>query len=79
MVKELERAGIPAAHVCTMTSIASTTGSNRIVSGSGIVHPLGNVDLEPEAEKSLRRAIVEKALEALQTEIQEPTLFTCSI
>ena len=32
-------------------------------------------EIEPKAEKALRRAIVEKALESLQTEIQEQTLF----
>jgi len=50
-------------------------GSNRIIPAPSIVHPMGNADLDPEAEKALRRAIVEKALEALQTEIQEPTQF----
>ena len=50
-------------------------GSNRIIPGSGILHPLGNPDLDPAAEKALRRAIVVKALEALQTSIEEQTLF----
>jgi len=63
------------AHVCTMTPIALMVGSNRIIPGSGIVHPVGNADLEPKAEKTLRRAIVEKALEALQTELTEQKLF----
>jgi len=51
-------------------------GSSRIIPGSGIVHPVGNADLDPEAEKALRRAIVEKALEALQTELQEQKVFS---
>ncbi len=75
MVKELERAGLPTAHVCTMTPVALMVGSNRIIPASGIVHPVGNADLEPEAEKVLRQTIVEKALEALQTEVKEQTLF----
>lgn len=50
-------------------------GSNRIVNGKKIVNPLGDADLEPAEEKSLRRAIVEKALVALQTDIKEQTLF----
>ena len=58
-----------------MTPVALMVGSNRIIPGSGIVHPVGNADLDPEAEKALRRAIVEKALEALQTELQEQKLF----
>jgi glycine reductase len=58
-----------------MTPVAEMVGSNRIVPGCGIVHPVGNADLEPKEEKRLRRAIIEKALEALQTEVEEPTLF----
>jgi len=58
-----------------MTPIALMVGSNRVIPGSGIVHPVGNVDLEPKAEKALRRTIVEKALEALQTELTEQKLF----
>jgi len=50
-------------------------GSNRIIPAPSVVHPVGNADLDPTAEKALRRAIVEKALEALETEIQEQTLF----
>jgi glycine reductase len=50
-------------------------GSNRIVTGNKIVNPLGNVDLDPKEEKELRRAIVEKALKALQTNVEEQTHF----
>ncbi len=73
--KELERAGLPTAQVSTMTPVALMVGSNRIIPGSGIVHPVGNVDLEPEEEKRLRRSIIKGALEALQTEVEEPTRF----
>lgn len=75
LVKELERAGLPTAHICAITSVAQMVGSNRIIPVSSIVHPVGNADLEPSPEKAFRRAIVEKALEALQVEIQEQTLF----
>lgn len=50
-------------------------GSNRIIPGSGIVHPVGDADLDAKAEKALRRTIVERAIEALQTELQEQTVF----
>ena len=50
-------------------------GSNRVVTGSKIVNPVGNADLNPQEEKGLRRAIVEKALKALETEVGEQTLF----
>ena len=51
-------------------------GSNRIVTGSKIVNPVGNADLDPDDEKELRRLIVEKALAALQREVHEQTLFS---
>ena len=72
---EIERAGIPTAQITTMTPIALMVNSNRIIPGNGIVRPVGNADLEPKAEKLLRRAIVEMALEALETEVTEKTLF----
>lgn len=40
-----------------------------------IVNPLGNADLDPQDEKELRQAILEKALEALKTDVKEQTLF----
>jgi len=36
---------------------------------------MGDRDLAPGAEKALRRAIVERALEALRAEIREQKLF----
>jgi glycine reductase complex component B subunit gamma len=46
-------------------------GSNRILPANKIVNPVGNADLAPAEEKKLRRSIVEKALKALQTEVEE--------
>ena len=68
MVKEIERAGIPVVHMCTVTPISMTVGANRIVPTSAIPHPLGNPALSPEDEKILRRKLVSKALLALTTE-----------
>lgn len=68
--------GIPTAHVCSILPVAFMVGSNRIVRGKKIVTPLGNADLGPEDEKGLRRSILVKTLEALQTDIKEQTLFT---
>jgi len=75
MVKEIERAGIPVVHICTVTPISLTVGANRIVPAIAIPHPLGNPALSHEEEKALRRKIVEKALEALQTEVEDQTVF----
>ncbi|MGF6366852.1 betaine reductase [Aequitasia blattaphilus] len=75
MVKEIERAGIPVVHVCTVTPISMTVGANRIVPAIAIPHPLGNPALDKKEEKELRRQIVEKALDALATEVDGQTVF----
>jgi hypothetical protein len=36
------------------------------VLGNGIVHVVGDASLSPNDEKTLRRQLIEKALEALQ-------------
>ena len=75
MVKEVERAGIPVVHMCTVVPISLTVGANRIVPTIAIPHPLGNPNLDIKEEKALRRKLVETALEALTTEIDEQTVF----
>jgi len=75
MVKEIERAGLPVVHICTVVPISLTVGANRIVPAVAIPHPLGNQALSPEDEKALRRKLVEKALRALQTEVEDQTVF----
>jgi len=75
MVKEIERAGIPVVHICTITPISLTVGANRIVPAIAIPHPLGNPALDAAEEKKIRRALVEKALRALQTPVDKQTVF----
>ena len=75
MVKEIERAGIPVVHICTVTPISMTVGANRIVPTIAIPHPLGNPALSHDEEKALRRKLVERALEALTTEVEDQTIF----
>ncbi len=75
MVKEIERAGVPVVHMCTVVPISLTVGANRIVPTIAIPHPLGNPNLEPDEEKQLRRDLVEKALEGLTTEVEDQTVF----
>lgn len=75
MVKEIERAGIPVVHICTVVPISLTVGANRIVPAVAIPHPLGNPSLSMEEEKEIRRGIVDKALKALTTEVDGQTVF----
>jgi betaine reductase len=66
LTKELERVGLPTAHVCALTPVAIMVGSNRIVPAASVVHPVGDPHRDPKAEKAFRRGIVEEALKALQ-------------
>ena len=75
MVKEIERAGSPVVHMCTVTPISMTVGANRIVPTIAIPHPLGNPSLSHDEEYALRKKLVNRALEALTTEVTEQTIF----
>ena len=75
MVKEIERTGIPVAHMCTVVPISVTVGANRIIPTVAIPYPLGDPSLPAEDEKELRRKLVRKALAALCTEVDEQTVF----
>ena len=75
MVKEIERAGIPVVHACTVVPISLTVGANRIVPTVAIPHPFGNPALTREDEYKLRRGLVQKALNALATDVKEQTVF----
>jgi glycine reductase len=50
-------------------------GANRIVPAVAIPHPLGDPTKSEKEEKRLRRNLVEKALNALMTKIEDQTVF----
>jgi glycine reductase complex component B subunit gamma len=75
MLKEIERAGLPIVHMCTIVPISLTVGANRIVPTIAIPHPLGNPSLSMEDEKALRRKLTETALKALETPVEDQTVF----
>ncbi len=75
MAKEIERAGIPTVHICTIVPISRTVGANRIVPAVAIPHPLGDPHKPRDVEKAIRRRLIEKALRALQTKIESQTVF----
>ncbi len=75
MVKAIEATGIAVVHICTIVPISQTVGANRIVPAVAIPYPLGDPSKSREEEKVIRKAIIEKALEALKTPIREQTVF----
>ena len=53
--------------ITSALSVAQMVGANRLVLGNGIVHVVGDAKLAPDEEKNLRRKLVQKALDALQS------------
>ena len=62
-------------HMCTVTPISVTVGANRIVPTVAIPYPLGDPSLSAEEEYTLRRRLVQNALDALATEVEEQRVF----
>jgi glycine reductase len=58
-----------------LTSVAQNTGANRIVTGAGIPHVVGNPELDPAKEKEFRRGLVERGLQALATPLEGQQVF----
>jgi glycine reductase len=53
--------------------VAESTGSNRIVPGVSVLHPVGNPALPTDAERALRRALLEQALDLLSRPVAAST------
>lgn len=51
-------------------------GLTRVLSGTVIPNPYGDVNLTPEREKDLRRKYIMRALDLLQQDVEETTVFT---
>lgn len=74
MVKEIERYGIPIVHMATITTISQSVGANRIIPTVAIPYPVGNPELKAR-EDSMREEMVERAIKALETKVDKPTIF----
>jgi glycine/betaine/sarcosine/D-proline reductase family selenoprotein B len=59
---------------CLFT-VATRVGANRIVRGGQFHHPFGNPALPPAEEYAWRRLFTERAIHALCTPVQQPTVF----
>lgn len=75
MVKEIERAGIPVVHVCTVVPISLTIGANRIVPAIGIPHPFGDPKQTPEKSYEIRKNLCIRALKSLTVPVDGQTVF----
>ena len=75
MAVELERHGIPTAVVSALGPVAVDLGANRVVKGVKIPHPCGDPTLDEPHDQALRRAIVERSLQAIATAVPRPMVF----
>lgn len=75
MAAEFDRAGLPVALITPLPAVALRIGATRIVVGVGIPHPVGDPSANPEDEYALRRSLVERALTALETPINQQQVF----
>jgi len=58
--------------ITCLANVASQVGIGRIVGGSKFHYPVGQPELPPEEELRWRANLLEKALQALETPIEEP-------
>lgn len=76
MTREIENAaGIPVVQIATIVPIMLTVGSNRIVPGVAIPHPVGRPQNGLEADMISRKQVLMRALNAMCTEISDQTIF----
>jgi glycine reductase len=64
------------AHFAALYHVAGLVGSNRVVKAEATSHPVGKPEVPLPMEKALRRRYVEKALQVLQEEVKEKTIFS---
>ena len=76
MTREIENAaGIPVVQIATIVPIMLTVGANRIVPAVAIPHPTGAPQLGEEGDKAKRRELVLRAFKAMETPIDDQTVF----
>ncbi len=61
--------------LCNLVGIALRVGAPRIVPTRGIPYPTGDPDLGPAEERAWRRRLLERALVAVATAVERPTVF----
>ena len=66
---------MPVVHMASIVPISQSVGANRIIPTVAIPYPLGNPNLSHDEEVGVRTKLVEKALTALQTDVNEQTVF----
>ena len=58
-----------------LPTIATMIGANRVVRGVAITHPFGAPERGSAGERALRRRLVERAVELLETDVERATVW----
>ncbi len=61
--------------ITCLSSVATQVGVGRILGGSKFHYPVGNPYLPADEELSWRIDLMNKALRALETQVDSPTIF----
>jgi glycine reductase complex component B subunit gamma len=61
--------------LCNLVGIAKRVGAPRIVPTRGIPYPTGDPSLDAPRERAWRRRLLERALVAVSTRVERPTVF----
>jgi glycine reductase len=61
--------------VTALPTIATMIGANRVVRGVAITHPFGAPERGSAGERALRRRLVERAVELLETDVGRATVW----
>jgi betaine reductase len=75
LVKQIDDAGIPVVHLCTIVPISKAVGANRIYAAVAIPHPAGYPKLSREEEFEARVRLCQKAIGTTAIEVTEQTIF----
>lgn len=75
LAKEFEREGIATVFVTALPTIAQMVGANRIVRGVAITNPTGDPSLDSDDERTMRVAMMRRALEMLATDVEPRTVW----
>ena len=61
--------------ITCLSNVATQVGVGRIMAGSKFHYPVGNPDLPADEELAWRTELMSKALRALETAADAPTIF----
>jgi len=78
ITKHIEKAGIPVVQITAVPEIAKMVGAKRILRGTAIPYVVGDKNLPEDEENELNREFLIKALEVLQTQVEDSTIFSLS-